>query len=334
MNMTQALAFLDSILAHSPAGYALVDRDLRFAAVNEQLAEINGLPAASHLGKLVSEVLGPNLWASRKPLFERALAGEEITDLRLPGRWNAPEQKNGRVLVSYYPMRAGAVDSEILGVAIMVRDVTEQARAEAALAVREQEYRLIFDANPQPMWVYDVETLHFLDVNDAAVAFYGYSRSEFLSMTIADIRPPEDRSSLIASVMLRRDGAWKDGPWRHLRRDGSAVWVEIAATSLRFQNRAARLILLQQPLSQLGDHAISHGTAGSPGCCPDCPHLHAAPRPSRSGCRGGCRCDKKVSSYMNSGGKLESVAGSRAVVPMAWSQHRPPRRALHRPGRQ
>lgn len=240
MNTDQTQAFLDAILAQGPTGYAFVDRDLRFAAVNEQLAQINGLPAAAHLGRLASDVLGPKLWASRRPLFERALAGEAVTDLRLPGRWNARDQKHGCVLVSYYPVRA---EGAVVGVAVMVRDVTEQAQAEAMLAVREQEYQLVFDANPQPMWVYDTETLRFLEVNDAAARVYGYSRTEFLSMTIAEIRRPEDVPAMKASVQTPRTASWRDGPWRHLRRDGSEIWVEIAATSLQFHERPARLIL-------------------------------------------------------------------------------------------
>lgn len=245
MNIPQTQAFLDTILAQGPVGYAFVDRELRYAAVNEQLAEINGLPAAAHLGRLVADVLGPKLWAGRRPLFERALGGEAVTDLRLPGRWNALDRKHGSVLTSYCPVWA---EGAVIGVTVIVHDVTEQARAEAALAVREQEYRLVFDANPQPMWVYDTETLRFLEVNDAAVRVYGYSRSEFLSMTIAEIRLPEDVPAMQASVQAPRhgawrDGPWRDGPWRHLHRAGAEVWVEIAASSLVFHGRPARLIL-------------------------------------------------------------------------------------------
>ena len=240
MNTSQSLAFLQTVLAHGPVGYAFVDSALRFAAVNDQLAEINGLPAAEHLGRFVGDVLGPERWASRQPLFEQALTGEAVVDLRLPGRWNAPEGKNGRVLVSYYPVWS---EGAVVGVAVVVRDVTEQERAEAALAVREQEYRLVFDANPQPMWVYDVETLRFLDVNNAAVSVYGYSRAEFLSMTIAEIRRPEDVAAMTVSVQTPRTGVRRDGPWHHLRQDGTPLWVEIAAASLHFHGRPARLIL-------------------------------------------------------------------------------------------
>lgn len=242
MNTTQTHAFLETILAQGPVGYALVDRDLRYLTINDRLAEINGYSVASHLERRVSEILGPELWADRRPLFERALAGEAVVDLHLPGRRSGPGSDQERVLVSYYPVRENPA-GEVRGVAVVVRDITEQARAEAALAVREQEYRVMFDANPQPMWVYDTKTLRFLDVNHAAVSVYGYTRNEFLSMTIADIRGPEDVPAMLASVNMPRTGAWRDGPWRHLRQDGTTLWVEVAASSLQFDGRPARLVL-------------------------------------------------------------------------------------------
>ena len=237
----QALAFLDSLLTHGPVGYGFVNDTLCFEAVNDRLAEINGLPAAAHLGRSVQDVLGPELWETRRGLFERALAGQESVDLPLPGRERS-------LLVSYYPVRQ---DNQISGVAVIVRDVTARARAEATLAVREQEYRLVFDANPQPMWVYDLATLRFLAVNDAALAVYGYSRDEFLGKTIADIRPPEDVALMSTSVQKPRFGAWSDGPWRHLRYNKTALWVEITATDLDFRGRPARLVLARDVTERL-----------------------------------------------------------------------------------
>ena len=64
----------------------------------------------------------------------------------------------------------------------------------------EEGYRLLFESNPHPMWIYDRDTLAFLAVNDAAVHDYGYTRGEFLAMTIKDIRPPEDVPSLLEKV--------------------------------------------------------------------------------------------------------------------------------------
>jgi PAS domain S-box-containing protein len=75
------------------------------------------------------------------------------------------------------------------GAVVMHLNITAQMRAKRRLLESEEEYRVLFDSNPHPMWVFDVETLAFLAVNDAAVRLYGYSRDEFLGMTIKEIRP-------------------------------------------------------------------------------------------------------------------------------------------------
>ena len=125
---------------------------------------------------------------------------------------------------------------------------TKRAKAEAhsALIESERRYRDLFDMNPQAMWVFDVETLRFLGVNTAAIRFYGYSRDEFLAMTVKDIRPPEDVPALIddvATAMPFEGGYRPRGQWRHLRKDGSLVYVEVSATDIDFEGRPARLVM-------------------------------------------------------------------------------------------
>jgi PAS domain S-box-containing protein len=103
-------------------------------------------------------------------------------------------------------------------------------------------FRLLFNKVPQPLWVYDEETLAFLEVNDAAVASYGYSRKEFLSMTINDIRPPADTPILIEH--LSRKGLLKEQVfWRHKTKDGTILYVEIKSNSVGFNGKRARLVL-------------------------------------------------------------------------------------------
>ena len=125
----------------------------------------------------------------------------------------------------------------------MLMDKTEDDNSQEALRTGEAGYRELFERNPQPMWVYDQETLAFLRVNDAAIAHYGYSREEFLAMTIRDIRPPEDVSRLLENVSARRSGLTQAELWRHRRKDGSDILVEIAAHSVTYRDRAARLVL-------------------------------------------------------------------------------------------
>lgn len=97
------------------------------------------------------------------------------------------------------------------------------------------QYRILFEKNPQPMWIYDLETLSFLAVNDAAICHYGYSREEFLSMTITDMRPQEDAllASRVASAAL----------FRHRKKDGSIISVEITSYSVTFKGRRAKIVL-------------------------------------------------------------------------------------------
>jgi len=104
-------------------------------------------------------------------------------------------------------------------------------------------YRILFEHNPMPMWVYDRKTLRFLAANAAAVMHYGYSREEFLAMTLKDIRPPEDVPALLRIVAKATEGVDRAGVWRHLTKDGREIRVEITAHALRFGGRAATLVL-------------------------------------------------------------------------------------------
>ena len=101
----------------------------------------------------------------------------------------------------------------------------------------------LFRSAPEAMWVFDVETLLFLDVNDEAVARYGYSRGEFLQMTVADIRPPEDTAALKASVGGGRDRPDRSGNWRHLTKDGRQLWVEVSSAPVTYGDRRAHLVI-------------------------------------------------------------------------------------------
>ena len=100
----------------------------------------------------------------------------------------------------------------------------------------------MFLSHPDPMWIYDLDTLRFLAVNKAAVAKYGYSHDEFLAMTIAEIRPSEDRPALAAKVAKLTESRNKAGVWRHRLKSGEIIHVDITSQPIDHDGRSARLI--------------------------------------------------------------------------------------------
>jgi PAS domain S-box-containing protein len=106
-------------------------------------------------------------------------------------------------------------------------------------------YHLLFKAHPEPIWVFDVETLRFLEVNDTAVHLYGYSREEFLAMTIRDIYSEADAMGLAEISAPKLKNLDHSGPWRHRKKDGSLIAVETTTHDLVFGGRPARYLMAQ-----------------------------------------------------------------------------------------
>lgn len=120
------------------------------------------------------------------------------------------------------------------------RDVTDDVETQKAIEASEARYRMLFDVHPQPMWVVDAQTFSFLAVNEAAVRLYGYSKDEFLAMTADQIRPIED-VSLLLKAFEDQSRIYRHRVWRHMKKSGELIDVEIVSFNLEFAGRPARL---------------------------------------------------------------------------------------------
>ncbi|QQS37269.1 MAG: PAS domain S-box protein [Ignavibacteriales bacterium] len=155
-------------------------------------------------------------------------------------------------------------NGEYVGFHVIARDITALRAAESALKENEQKYRTLFENNPHPMWVYDVKSLKLLDVNNKAVVHYGYSKEEFLSMRIDELRPIED----VLQLSERNDKSGivpGDNIVRHRKKDGSVINVEIVTHDLPLlKQKNSRLVMAsditekmqaQEDLVQAKNHA-------------------------------------------------------------------------------
>lgn len=172
-----------------------------------------------------------------------------------------PLRLHGRTtgLLSIQSYRPLAYNRETLATLQALADYTalslERLLAQEALRESEARYRTLFAHSPQPMWVFDPVTLGFLEVNEAAVLLYGFTREEFLAMKTTDLRPPEERERHLQSLMLDAPGVRDLGVWRHWKKDRTALWVQVFAHAVEFAGGRAELVLVHDVTAQLAAEA-------------------------------------------------------------------------------
>jgi PAS domain S-box-containing protein len=232
----KALRLFRELLDQSNDSIEVVDPvSARFLDVNESAPTSRGYSREEFLSMRVFDI-DPTVSESDWPqLAERIRTAGSIRGEGFHRR------KDGTLFPIEFNAKWVRLDRDyILTVA---RDISERRRAESALRASEERYRQLFDSNPVSMWLYDMETLRFLAVNESAVQHYGYTREEFLAMTIKAIQPEGDIPALLESVEKNLAESKSSGDGRHRRKDGTIIRVEIVSRALMFDGRKAQLVL-------------------------------------------------------------------------------------------
>jgi len=152
-------------------------------------------------------------------------------------------------------MKAGATDyvlkdslkrlgSTVLNALEQYKIRKERIEAVETIKVNEAKYRYMFHNNPQPMWIYDVETLAFLEVNQAAINHYGYSQSDLLSMNVLDIRPESEISFFLDLLKSSNSKSYQVYETKHKKKDNSIICVEVTSHNIIHNQRQARHVLI------------------------------------------------------------------------------------------
>ncbi len=235
------LSLLTSTFEATADGILVIDLNDCVVTFNKQFVEMWQIPERVIKTRNCSQIV--------KFIVPQLKNGAEFADAvqKLNAR---PETKSfyllefndGKIFERY--SQPQMLDGQVVGRVISVRDITERRQAECSLRESQERYLQLFDSTPHPMWVYDLETLRFLAVNREAVKQYGYTREEFLRMSLADIRPPEDAALLRDYVEeVAAEKVEKTRLVRHRKKDGTIIDVEISTQPIEFGSRAARLAL-------------------------------------------------------------------------------------------
>jgi PAS domain S-box-containing protein len=223
-----------------------------------QQGRIDSLIAiATHDYELLTLALRSNVAGDRSGMARSALtgaSGERKEDLLLARmeteerdllskRWEDSQNKAFELQGSLWVLIAAVL---LLTFTLFRKIRLDLRRQTSTLASTEEKYKTLFYKSPLPKWIYDEDTMRFLEVNDTAIREYGYTRGDFLGMTIADIRPPEDAEKLRqnAVVIRGRSKVSHDTGWRHIKKNGEIIDVEITSHSIAFEGHRARMVVV------------------------------------------------------------------------------------------
>jgi two-component system, cell cycle sensor histidine kinase and response regulator CckA len=238
------LDFTEAITTSLGEGVYALDKSGRVTFMNPAAEAALGWKQAELLGRGMHELIHfQNADGTRRPANECPLLGALMSGKTVEVESDVFTRRDGSVFPVYYTSSPIITDGQVVGAVLAFRDIAERKRAEEALRDSEERYRLLFERNPQPMWVFDWETLAFLEVNEAAIQHYGYSREEFLAMTIRDIRPAADLSTLLDRLSDEPPEHSEAGVWKHKKKDGAIIDVETTGHALTFYGRPARIVL-------------------------------------------------------------------------------------------
>jgi PAS domain S-box-containing protein len=225
-----------TVFENSPDAIFIEDMDAKVLDVNRAACELHGLTREQLIGKNASELVPPEY-------HDSVVRAERLVDGEVEGYSLTADGRRIPVAIrsSTIPYMGGTA------ILLQVRDISTRRRAEEALRESELRYRLLFDCNPQPMWVQDLETGRFIAVNEAAQRLYRYSSDEFLGMQNVDAILAQPRSE--ATELPKLTNVVQVSTAKHRRKGGTILNVELTQHTMMLDGRLVAFVMISRVLS-------------------------------------------------------------------------------------
>ena len=234
--VNKARDLAEKLIGSLPGVFYFFDANGRFIRWNREFERVTGYTSREIENMQPTDFFGEE---------SKAYISQRIESVFLEGINDAEASfltKDGRRIPYYF--KAVLINFEgkpcLLGNGI---DIAERKRAEEELVASEQKYKFLFESNPLSMWMLSLPGYNIVDVNNVALLKYGYTKEEFLNLTIADFRPKEDVERFKANTNTSFRGIYHAGVWRHLKKDGTVIYVDIYTHDFYYKGQQTRLVL-------------------------------------------------------------------------------------------
>jgi PAS domain S-box-containing protein len=228
---------LQKIMDSSLDMICVIDEHNRIVKISAASVLILGYRPEELTGKSLFDLIYPDDKEQTVKIAARVMAGENLTHVE-----NRYVRKDGSIVPLIWSAHWNAKDRLRYGVA---RDATEKKKSEEALVASERIFRYLFEQNPFPIAIWDFETLQIVDCNDAACEKYGYTRSEFLALTIKELRRPEDIPLIEQAVKTEGTyGEHHKKTWRHKKKNGVLMYVEVTGHLMDYKGKRVSLAMI------------------------------------------------------------------------------------------
>ncbi len=219
---------------------------LRFLEVNDQAVAHYGYSREEFLNMTVRDIHPLEDLTDPNVSFANAQRSSSPYTLN-----NIQHQKKDGALI-YVDITGHIIEQDGKKISLITcQDVTDKLMAEKRLQESEVKYRSLFINNPLPSWIYHIETHQFLEVNNAAIDHYGYSKDEFLQLTIEDIHPNEEKEIVTKAINEAIKNETSGGSWKHQKKNGEIIYVDVSSSRIDYKNRAARLVVIHDKTKEV-----------------------------------------------------------------------------------